>query len=169
MEENDGGAAAGGPQLPPADQRYFEDYPPGVAYTYGPVEITEAEILQFASLYDPQPMHVDKAAATAGPFGGLIASGWQTAGLMMRLYVDNHLSSVASKVSPGVERLRWLRPVRPGDRLTLRVTTLSATRSRSKPMQGALIVKLEALDAEGQLVCDMQATTFMACRGMEDR
>jgi acyl dehydratase len=167
MEESHSEAAAGGPELPPADQRYFEDYKPGVAYTYGSVEVTEAEIVQFARLYDPQPMHVDKAAATAGPFGGLIASGWHTTALMMRLYVDNHLSSVASMVSPGVERIRWLRPVRPGDRLTLRVTTLKATRSRSKPMQGVLTAKLEALDAEGRLMCDLVAANFMRCRGRD--
>src|ERR1051325_11478647 len=105
-------------------ERYFEDYPPGAVFTGGPVEVSEAEIIDFARRYDPQAMHTDAAAASSGRFGGLIASGWHTAALMMRLFADNFLSPASSLASPGLDELRWHLPVRPGDVLSLRVTIL---------------------------------------------
>jgi acyl dehydratase len=99
-----------------APERYFEDYPVGAVFTGGPLAVSEADILDFARRYDPQPMHVDKAAAEAGPFGGLIASGWHTGALMMQLFVAHFLSPASSLASPGLDELRWLKPVRPGDR-----------------------------------------------------
>ena len=152
------------PALPPADQRYFEDYVAGAVYRHGPVTLSREELLAFAAAYDPQPMHVDESAAQAGPWGGLIASGWHTVALLMRLYVDNFLSPVSALVSPGVDELRWRLPVRPGDALTAQVTILESKRSRSQPMQGALRVRIEGFNQDGQLVASFVGATFMKCR-----
>ena len=106
----------------PANDRYFEDYEPGRVYEFGGIVVTETEIVSFAERYDPQPMHVDPEAAKESRFGGLIACGWHTASVAMRLYVDHYLSHVASLASPGVDDLRWPTPVRPGDTLRIRVS-----------------------------------------------
>ncbi len=148
----------------PIDQRYFEDYAVGSTYEYGTVAVKEAEVLAFGRMYDPQPFHVDVAAATRGPFGGLIASGWHTAALMMRLFVDHYLSSVASMSSPGIDELRWLKPVRPGDTLRIRVTVIEARRSRSKPDRGIVRTLIEALNQRSEIVCSMNAMNLLRCR-----
>jgi acyl dehydratase len=150
--------------LPPAERRYFEDYAVGAVYRYGPVTVARDELVAFAAAYDPQPMHVDEAAAAEGPWGGLIASGWHTVAILMRLYVDNFLSPVSALVSPGVDDLRWRLPVRPGDALTAQVTILETRRSRSQPMQGMLRVLLEGFNQDGVLVTSFIGTTFMKCR-----
>lgn len=155
------------PVLPPLGQRYFEDYASGAVYGYGPVTMARDELVAFAAAYDPQPMHVDEAAAEAGPWGGLIASGWHTAVLLMRLYVDNFLSPVSALVSPGVDELRWHMPVRPGDALTLQVTVLETRRLRSDPMKGTLRVRMEGFNQEGERVASLIGTTFMKCRAPE--
>ena len=94
---------------------------PGLVETHGPLEVTESEIVAFASSFDPHDMHVDPEAARRSPFGGLIASGWHTTALMMRLMVGGFLNQRASVASPGVDELRWLLPVRPGDLLRMPV------------------------------------------------
>ncbi|SFW67037.1 MaoC family dehydratase [Amycolatopsis australiensis] len=132
--------------------RYFEDYVPGVTYDLGSVEVTETDILEFARRYDPQPFHVDAAAAADGPFGGLIASGWHTASLMMRLYADHYLSAVSSLGSPGVDELRWPRPVRPGAVLRLRATVVEARLSRSKHDRGVVRTRVELVDVADEVV-----------------
>src|SRR6185369_1160865 len=113
--------------------RYFEDYPPGAVFEGGGIAVSEAEIVEFARKYDPQAMHTDPEAAAGGYFGGLIASGWHTAAVMMRLFVEHFLSPASSIASPGIDEVRWLRPVRPGDVLNLRVTVIATERSRSRP------------------------------------
>jgi acyl dehydratase len=148
----------------PVDRRWFEDYVPGSIATYGPVVLTENEIVEFACRYDPQPIHVDGAAAAAGPFGGLIASGWHTVGVVMRLLVDNYLSHVAALVSPGIDELRWQKPVRPGDALTVRVTVLEASASRSKPDRGVVRSYIEALNQNGEVVMSFKAMNFILRR-----
>ncbi len=110
--------------------RYWEDFAVGDVTELGSVDVTEREIVEFAERYDPQPFHVDPEAAVDGPFGGLIASGWHTAALFMGLFVRGILLDAASMGSPGVEQLRWTAPVRPGDRLTGRVTVTDARRRR---------------------------------------
>src|SRR4029077_7279548 len=95
------------------DDRYFEDYPTGAVYEYGYASVSEAEIVAFAERFDPQPIHTDARFAASGPFGGLIASGWHTASLAMRLVVDHYVSRVASLASPGVGQLAGRPPVRP--------------------------------------------------------
>ena len=145
--------------------RFFEDYRPGEVREFGSIEVAAAEIVAFATRYDPQPMHTDPEAAAAGPFGGLIASGWQTAGMMMRLLIDNdYLSPAASMASPGVDELRWLRPVRPGDRLSVRVTILETTRSRSKPDRGVIRALIEVLNQDGDAVMSVKPMNLVRCR-----
>jgi acyl dehydratase len=147
-----------------AAERYFEDYPVGAVFTGGPLAVSEADILDFARRYDPQPMHVNKAAAEAGPFGGLIASGWHTGALMMQLFVAHFLSPTSSLASPGLDELRWLKPVRPGDRLSLRVTVLTARVSRSKPGQGILTSLAELLNQDGEAVMSLKPVSLLRRR-----
>lgn len=144
--------------------RYFEDYVPGATHDCGSIEVSEAEILEFARRYDPQPFHVDAAAAEDGPFGGLIASGWHTASLMMRLFADNYLSAVSSLGSPGIDELRWPRPVRPGAVLRLRATVVEARLSRSKPDRGLVRTRIEFVDDGGDVVFSASALNLMRVR-----
>ncbi|MEU4240267.1 MaoC family dehydratase [Actinoplanes sp. NPDC026619] len=143
------------------DERYFEDYRPGAVYEYGHVIMDEAEMLAFARQFDPQPIHVDPEFAAAGPFGGLIASGFHTAGIFMRMYADHYLSRVASLASPGLDELRWPLPVRPGDRLRLRVTVLSARPSKSKPDRGVVQSRGEMLNQNDQIVLSLTAINML--------
>jgi len=139
-----------------AAERYFEDYPPGAVFTGGSIAVSEQDILDFARQYDPQPMHVDKAAAETGPFGGLIASGWHSGALMMKLFAAHFLSPASSLASPGLDELRWLKPVRPGDTLSLRVTVLTARVSRSNPDRGVLTSFAELLNQRGETVMSLK-------------
>src|ERR1700751_434259 len=117
----------------PIGDRFFEDYKEGAVYEYGHITVSEAEILESARAFDPQPIHVDPLFAAHGPFGGLIASGWHTGAIMMRLFADHYLSRVASLASPGIDELRWPAPLRPGDLLRIRAEVAEARPSRSKP------------------------------------
>lgn len=148
----------------PPRERYFQDYVPGSAEEFGPVSITEDEMLGFARRYDPQPFHADPAAARNGPFGGLIASGWHTAALTMRVLVDNYLSPASSLGSPGIDELRWVRPVRPGDSLRVRAMVLEARRSRSKPDRGLIRSRFEVVNQDGEIVMTLTAMNLMRCR-----
>jgi acyl dehydratase len=145
----------------PKDSRYLEDYVPGTTHEFGEVELSEAELIEFALRYDPQDKHADPVAAAKGPFGGLIASGWQTAGLMMRLYARYYLSDAASIASPGVDELRWIKPVRPGDRLRIRVTVLEAKPSRSKPDRGVLRSSVAVVNQNDEVVMTLIAMNMM--------
>lgn len=136
----------------PRDERRFEDYGPGVSDSCGPIVVDVDEIFDFATKFDPQPIHVDDEAAAVGPFGGIIASGWHTASLMMRLYVDNFISHDASLGGPGIDELRWPAPVRPDDQLTLRTTVLEARPSRSKPDRGLIRTRCEVSNQDGVVV-----------------
>ena len=137
-------------------QRYFEDYRVGESHEFGSYAVTAEEIVDFASRYDPQPFHVDAKAAVQSHFGGLVASGWMTAGILMKMMVDEFISPLSSMGSPGVDELRWLVPVRPGDRLRARVTILAARRSESKPDRGSLQVLQEAINQNGEVVLSMR-------------
>ena len=145
-------------------ERYFEDYTPGTVSTSGMMPVSEADIIDFARRYDPQAMHTDPEAAAGGPFGGLIASGWHTAALMMRLVVDHFLSPQSSVASPGIDELRWLKPVRPGDVLSLCVTILEARRSRSRPEQGVVRSFTEVLNQHGEVVMSLKPISLVRCR-----
>ena len=146
------------------EQRYFEDYIPGAIFEYGEIRVDEAEILDFARRFDPQDMHVDPEAASRGRFGGLIASGWHTGAMMMRLLADNFLPKGASLASPGIDELRWLLPVRPRDVLRIRVTVLEATPSRSKPDRGLVRTLVEVLNQDGKVVMSMKPMNIIARR-----
>jgi acyl dehydratase len=148
----------------PVSERFFEDFVPGSIAEFGPIEVEEAEVIAFAERYDPQPIHIDRAAAANGPFGGLIASGWHTAGLVMRVLVGNYLAPNASLASPGIDELRWLWPVRPGDKLRVRTTVVEARRSQSKPDRGLVRTKIEALNQDDRVVMTMVAMNLFRCR-----
>ena len=144
--------------------RYFEDYVVGSVYEYGYATVTEAEIIAFAERFDPQPIHVDAEFASNGPFGGLIASGWHTAAIAMRMVVDHYVSKVASLASPGVDELRWPTPVRPGDLLRLRTTIVETRRSRSKPDRGLVRTRAELLNQQEQTVLSLLAMNLIRLR-----
>lgn len=137
---------------------------PGAVFECGEIRVDQTEIIEFARRFDPQYMHVDPVAASAGRFGGLIASGWHTAAMMMRLVVDNFLPGRASLASPGIDELRWLQPVRPGDVLRVRVSVLAATRSRSKPDRGIVHTLIEVLNQRAEVVMSMKPMNIIACR-----
>ena len=146
------------------EERWFEDYRPGSVHELGSVEADADEIVHFGRLWDPQPMHTDPEAAARSPFGGLIASGWHTAGLMMRLYAQRYLSPVSSIASPGMEELRWPQAVRPGDRLSVRVTVLDARPSASRPDRGIVRSLVEVRNQDGELVMTMRAANMILRR-----
>jgi acyl dehydratase len=148
-----------------AEDRYFEDYAPGAVFEYGETRVGETEILDFARRFDPQDMHVDPEKAASGRFGGLIASGWHTGAIMMRLFAEGFLPKEASLASPGIDELRWLRPVRPGDVLRIRVTVLDAARSRSKPDRGMVRTLIEVLNQKDEIVMSLKPMNIIACRG----
>jgi acyl dehydratase len=146
------------------EPRWFEDYQPGLVLEFGAAVVDGTEIVEFARRYDPQPFHVDPEAAARSPFGGLIASGWHTGSLMMRMLVEHYLSPEASLGSPGLDELRWPAPVRPGDTLSVRVTILEARRSQSRPDRGLLRSQIEVLNQHRRVVMSMKALNFMLCR-----
>ena len=144
--------------------RYFEDYALGTTYDCGSVGIDQASIITFAKEFDPQPFHVNPVAAAAGPFGGLIASGWHTAVLVMRLLVEQYLSEEASLGSAGLDELRWPHPVRPGDTFRARATVIESRRSLSKPDRGIIKTAVEAVNQDGRTVMRATAINFMLVR-----
>jgi acyl dehydratase len=148
--------------LPPAASRYFEDYPVGAVFELGSFALSEDEIVAFATRYDPQSMHVDRAWAAQGPFGGLIASGWHTVAALMRLIVENYLPQ-NGLASPGIDELRWLLPVRPGETLRARATITQARRSRSRPDRGLITGFVEVLNEAGDPVLTMRPMNFVRC------
>ncbi len=147
-----------------AAPRYFEDYLPGAVLEFGSTRVDEAELLEFARKYDPQPFHVDAARAAASPFGGLIASGWHTGSMMMRMLAEHYLAPETSLGSPGLEQLRWPAPVRPGDTLSLRVTVLEARRSSSKPDRGLVRSLIEVVNQRREVVMSVNAVNFVLCK-----
>ncbi|HEY3560739.1 MAG TPA: MaoC family dehydratase [Kribbella sp.] len=144
---------------------YFEDYTPGARVEHpATITVDQSSVIEFAEQFDPQYFHVDPAAAANGPFNGLIASGWHTAGLMMRLYADQYLSKTASLGGPGVDELRWPAPVRPGDVLRLRTEVLEARRSNSKPDRGLVRTRTELLNQDDVVVFSCEVLNFLAVR-----
>ncbi len=148
----------------PHQERWFEDFQPGDVAEFGDREMTQAEIVEFAARYDPQPFHTDPEAAKTTQFGGLIASGWNTAAVMMRLLVDHFIPREASLGSPGVDELRWLRPVRPGDRLRVRVSVQKSVPSQSKPDRGIVRLLIEVLNQDGAVAMSMRSMMLLRRR-----
>lgn len=148
----------------PSSDRYFEDYIVGSVHEFGEVLVDETEVIEFAHKYDPQYFHTDPVKAQDSMFGGLIASGFHTGSMVMRLLVDHYLSQVAGMGSPGLDELRWLKPVRPGNRLWIRITIQEAKRSRSKPDRGLVSALVEALNQSNEIVMTFKAMVFVQCR-----
>jgi acyl dehydratase len=133
----------------------FDDFPPGRFGTFGPRHVTREEILAFAAEFDPQPMHLDDAAASRSMLRGLSGSGWHLCAIVMRMMFDGFIGNTASLGSPGVNELRWLAPLRPEDDLTLDVDVVEARVSRSRPETGIVTFKCVARNAAGQALCEM--------------
>jgi acyl dehydratase len=143
---------------------YFEDFPPGDVRESAPRAVTRDEIVAFARAFDPQPFHVDEAAARRSIYGGLLASGWHTCAIYMRLLWDTFLKDTASLGSPGMDEIRWIRPVRPGDTLRLRFTVVEAIPSRSKPDRGIVRSVSEVFNQHGETVMTMRGLGMFARR-----
>jgi acyl dehydratase len=144
---------------------YFEDFEPGRVYDLGSKVVSEDEIVAFARQFDPQPFHLDAEAAKDSVFGGLIASGWHTGAMWMRLYVDSLLGGESGQGSSGIEELRWLAPVRPGDTLSGRLIVLEATLSESHPERGTIRIRGEMVNQDGVTVMSMVSRGRFARRG----
>ena len=147
-----------------SNERWFEDYEVGGTYLLGSFSLDEAEIVDFARRFDPQPFHIDPGAARASPYGGIIASGWHTGSAVMRLLVDHFISANAGLGSPGLDEIRWLKPLRPDMRLHVRVTILEARRSQSKPDRGFIKHLIEGLDDAGQPVISIRGMGMVRVR-----
>ena len=144
--------------------RYFEDFVEGESVDLGTFTYTEQEIMDFARTYDPQPMHTDPDAARKSIYGSLIASGWQTVTSYMRKVVDQLMRDSASLGSPGIDRLRWLKPVRPGDVLRASFVVLEARSSNSRPDWGIVRSRGEVRNQDDQVVMDLEAVNFFGRR-----
>jgi acyl dehydratase len=143
----------------------FDDFEPGQIYELGTKTVTEDEIIDFARQFDPQPFHVDPEAAKESDFRGLIASGWHTGAMWMRLYVDSLLGGASGQGSSGIEELRWLVPVRPGDTLSARLTVLEVAVSERHPDRGTVRLRGEMVNQAGATVMSMVSRGRFARRG----
>jgi acyl dehydratase len=135
---------------------YWEDFPVGSVRELGGRSLSAADIVRFASEFDPQPFHLDEAAGAASHFGGLVASGWHTCATLMRMMCDDYLLKSSSMGSPGIDQLRWLKPVRPGDQLRARMTVLQARPMGNKPHIGLVQSQWEMLNQNDEIVLTMQ-------------
>ncbi len=143
---------------------FFEDFAPGQVREFGPRVVTREEIVAFATEFDPQPMHVDEDAARASMLDGLAASGWHTCCIVMRMMIDGFLLDSSSMGAGAVDEVKWLVPVRPGDRLTLRTTVAGTRASRSRPELGFVSVLFELFNQEGVLAMTLTAPLMLGTR-----
>jgi acyl dehydratase len=143
---------------------FFEDFRVGDVREYGGYEVTEAEILDYARQFDPQPFHIDPAAASASPYGGLIASGWHTGAMTMRMFCDAGHSGGPMLASPGFDDLKWLKPVRPGDRLSVRQAVRETIPSRSRPDRGLVKFDVTVRNQAGDAVMTLTTMVFIRRR-----
>jgi acyl dehydratase len=143
---------------------YWEDFTTGSVTEYGPRQVTREEIIAFAAEFDPQPMHLDEDAARLSMLGGLAASGWHSCCLLMRMMTDGFLLDSSSMGAPGVDEVRWLKPVRPGDRLTLRVQVIETRASRSRPDMGLVTFGFELLNQTGSAVMTLRTSIMFGRR-----
>jgi acyl dehydratase len=144
--------------------RYFEDFVVGDVFELGSRSLTQEQIIAFAREYDPQPFHVDPEAAKSGPFGTLIASGWQTVGIFMSLLVNHLINDTISLGSPGIEGIEWRKPVKAGDRLTAQVRVYEATPSKSRRDRGILKTEGQLTNQNGEVVMTIRAVNFFGRR-----
>jgi len=146
---------------------FLEDFSVGDEFTSPGITLTETQIIDFGLRYDPQPFHVDVTAAAAGPFGGLIASGFHTAALSFRLFWQIGLIHDSSIRSPGIDELRWLKPVRPGDTLRVSVKIIEVRRSTSKPDRGVVRMQYATLNQKGETVMTLIGNQLLRARPAE--
>jgi acyl dehydratase len=145
-------------------KRHWEDFTPGAVAIYGPRLVTREEIVAFAAEFDPQPMHLDEAAAANTLLGGLGASGWHTCCLLMRLITEGFLLDSASMGAPGVDEVRWLKPVRPGTQIRVRVTVVDKRVSSSRPEMGFVKFQYEVLDEQDMVLTTLVSSMMMLRR-----
>jgi len=144
--------------------RYWEDIKEGEVVELGSRTLDKERMIAFAREFDPQPFHTDETAAEASIWGGLIASGWLTGSVLMRIFYDGYLKDTAGLGSPGIDELRWLKPVRPGDTLTVRLTVLETAASRSKPDRGIVRSLMEVVNQHGEIVMTTKGVNFVKRR-----
>jgi len=136
---------------------YFEDYAPGLEMSFGTYDVTVDDVTEFGRRWDPQPFHVDPAAAALSPFGGLIASGWHTCSIAMKLLVEHGgISPESSMGGAGLRTLSWDAPVRPGDRLRIVVRVLETRPSQSKPDRGSVVLEIDAFNQADRRVLNFE-------------
>jgi len=150
---------------PAMNTLFFEDFKPGHLGRFGPQHVTAEDIRAFASEFDPQPMHLDEAAASRSLLKGLAGSGWHLCSITMRMMFDGFIGRTASLGSPGVNELRWLAPLRPGDDITLDVEVVEARVSKSRPSTGIVTFKTVASNASGHALCEMVSPIIVRRRG----
>ncbi len=143
---------------------HWEDFQPGAVAVYGPRLVTREEIVAFAAEFDPQPMHLDETAGSATMLGGLAASGWHTCCLLMRLLADGLLANATSMGAPGVDNIRWLKPLRPGTRIRLRTTVLETRPSGSRTERGFVKFLFELLDEQDGVLADLTCSQMLVRR-----
>jgi acyl dehydratase len=147
---------------------HWEDFAPGDVREFGAMPVTREATLAFARQFDPQPFHLEDAAAEASLFGKLSASGWHTCAMAMRMMCDDYLLASSSLGSPGIDNLRWLKPVFPGDTLGMRLTTLESRPMASRPKVGLVLSKWEVLNQHREVVLEMQGWGMFGRRGRLD-
>lgn len=150
-------------------KRHWEDFEPGAVAIYGPRLVTREEIVAFAAEFDPQPMHLDEAAAGATMLDGLAASGWHSCCLLMRMVADGFLRDAAAMGAPGVDEVRWLKPLRPGTQIRVRITVLNKSPSQSKPERGFVKVLFEVLDEKDAVLTDLTCSQMLLRRTPGER
>ena len=148
---------------------HWEDFQPGAVAVYGPRLVTREEIVAFAAEFDPQPMHLDEAAASATILGGLSASGWHSCCLLMRMIADGFILDSSSMGGPGVDEVRWLKPLRPGTRVRIRSTVLDTRTSSSRPEMGLVKFQFEMLDVADTILTTLTTTLMFGRRQPEVR
>jgi acyl dehydratase len=149
--------------------RHFEDFSPGSLSEYGPRLVTQDEIVAFAAAFDPQPMHLDEAAAQASMLGTLAASGWHSCCLLARMLNDGFITQSSFLGAPGVEEVRWLKPLRAGETVTARATVLETRPSSSRPDMGFVKFLFELYDSTGALLMTMTVSPMFARRDVAAR
>lgn len=153
--------------MPDVDLIYFEDLPPGTTFPLGPKQVQADEIIAFASEYDPQPMHLDAEAGAKSILGGLSASGWHSCVMMLRMMIDSYLLRTAAEGAPGIDFVKWRKPVLAGDVLSGQTRVLEARRSASRPEIGLVSLRHELVNQHGEIVLESENPMMVRLRGSE--
>ena len=150
-------------------EKYFEDFSVGEKIHTNEKTLSTEEIIEFAELYDPQPFHVDEKAAAESPYGGIIASGFHTIGTSFRLFIDTGVIGTTGMGSPGMDSIRWIKPVRPGDTLRVEAEVIETRASRSEPGRGIVLMEFRTFNQENELVLSMRSVNLVRRRNVENK